>query len=306
MSWRAVTSEPCGLGESPFWHPAEQRLYWLDIAARELLRLDPATGAVERQSLPQEPGCIAPARGGGLVVALRDGLYRQHAWGGALQRLAPAPGDTTRLRFNDGKCDPAGRFWVGTYAERKTEPEAALYCYDPAAPPGFAQPRHAGFFSSNGLAWSPDGATLYWADTADHAVHAWDFAGATGQLARHRLLHRFSPRPPGWSADDPAAPPYGGRPDGATVDAEGCYWVAMFEGGRVLRLSPRGEVLQDLPVPVRCPTMPCLGGEDLKTLFLTTARHGRPAGEIAREPLAGCVLAMRVAVPGLPVHFAGV
>jgi sugar lactone lactonase YvrE len=306
MNWRAVTTEPCGLGESPFWHPAEQRLYWLDIAARQLLRLDPGTGAVERQFLPQDPGSIAPAREGGLVVALRDGLYRLRAWGGALQRLAPAPFDTTRLRFNDGKCDPAGRFWVGTYAERKTEPEAALHCYDPAAPEGFAQPRHAGFLSSNGLAWSPDGGTLYWADTADHAVHAWDFDVVTGQLGARRLLARFSRKPVGGAVADPAPPAYGGRPDGAAIDSEGGYWVAMYEGARVLRLSPDGVVLQDLPVPVQCPTMPCFGGADLKTLFLTTARHGRPADEIARQPQAGCVWAMPVAVAGLPVHFAGV
>jgi sugar lactone lactonase YvrE len=99
---------------------------------------------------------------------------------------------------------------------------------------------------------------------------------------------------------------YGGRPDGAAVDAEGCYWVAMFEGARVLRLSPAGEVLAELKLPVRCPTMPCFGGADLRTLYITTARENRSADELAREPWAGCVLQCRVDVPGLPVHFAHV
>jgi sugar lactone lactonase YvrE len=149
----------------------------------------------------------------------------------------------------------------------------------------------------NGLAWSPDGRTLYWSDTYAHVVRAFDFDGDDGTLSGRRSFAQFAPRP----ADGNLAG-YGGRPDGAAVDAEGAYWVAMFEGQRLLRLAPDGSVLREIVLPVRCPTMPCFGGDDLRTLYLTTARENRPAAELAAQPWAGCVLQMRVDVPGLPVN----
>jgi sugar lactone lactonase YvrE len=139
---------------------------------------------------------------------------------------------------------------------------------------------------------------MYWSDTKAHTVFAFDFDPASGALSRQRVFASFPVRQAGQPLDS-----YGGRPDGAAVDAEGCYWVAMFEGQRVLRLSPRGELLRDVPLPVRCPTMPCFGGADLTTLYVTTARHNRPEAELAAQPLAGCVLALELDVPGLPVNF---
>ena len=150
---------------------------------------------------------------------------------------------------------------------------------------------------SNGLAWSPDARTVYWADTPAHVVHACDFDLRQGRLSNRRTFARFAPREP-----DLPLSAYGGRPDGATVDAEGCYWVAMFEGARVLRFSPDGELLRNLHLPVRCPTMPCLGGPDLRTLFITTSREKRPLRELAEMPLSGQVLQLRVDVPGLAAH----
>jgi sugar lactone lactonase YvrE len=150
----------------------------------------------------------------------------------------------------------------------------------------------------NGLAFSPDGGTMYWSDTAAHCIFASDFDRGEGRLARQRVFAEF---PPKSQAADLAH--YGGRPDGAAVDVEGCYWVAMYEGQRLLRIAPDGRVLQEMPLPVRCPTMPCFGGTDLCTLYVTTARDKRPADELAAQPLAGCVLQMRVSVPGLPVNF---
>jgi sugar lactone lactonase YvrE len=152
---------------------------------------------------------------------------------------------------------------------------------------------------SNGLAFSPDGRTMYWSDTTAHRIYALDFDGSDGTLSRQRVFAEFPLKAPGQILAD-----YGGRPDGAAVDAEGAYWVAMYEGQRLLRLSPAGELLREVPLPVRCPTMPCFGGADLRTLYVTTARDKRPAGELAAQPLAGCVLAMAVDVPGLPVNFA--
>jgi sugar lactone lactonase YvrE len=119
-------------------------------------------------------------------------------------------------------------------------------------------------------------------------------------MQAHRVFQQFAPKPAGWQ---PGQPGYGGRPDGATVDAEGNYWVAMFEGQRLLRIAPSGQVLNEVAMPARCPTMPCFGGDDLKTLYVTTARHERPAAELAALPLSGRVLSMRVEVPGLPVNF---
>jgi sugar lactone lactonase YvrE len=141
---------------------------------------------------------------------------------------------------------------------------------------------------------------MYWSDTKAHAVYAFDFDPVDGGLSGRRTFAEFAKRAPGQSLDT-----YGGRPDGAAVDSEGCYWVAMFEGQRVLRLSPQGQVLREVRLPVRCPTMPCFGGPDLKTLYITTAREKRPPEELALQPLAGCVLAMSVDVPGLPAHVAG-
>jgi sugar lactone lactonase YvrE len=142
---------------------------------------------------------------------------------------------------------------------------------------------------------------MTWADTKAHVIRAFDFDPHDGSLSRRRVFAQFPAKAPD---QDLAA--YGGRPDGAAMDVEGCLWVAMFEGARVVRLSPTGEIVGELRLPVRCPTMPCFGGPDLRTLYITTARENRPAEELAREPWAGCVLQLRVGVPGLPVNFARV
>jgi sugar lactone lactonase YvrE len=128
-------------------------------------------------------------------------------------------------------------------------------------------------------------------------VYALDFAPETGATSNRRVFASFPIKQADQHLND-----YGGRPDGAAMDAEGCYWVALFEGQRVLRLSPQGEVLREVRLPVRCPTMPCFGGADLKTLYITTAREGRSAQELAEQPHAGCVLSLRVDIPGLPAN----
>lgn len=296
----ALPVPPCGLGESPFWHPGEGALYWIDIPGRALHRYVPPAGEYgaqhRRWELPSEPGSIAPLPGGALLMAMRDGLFRFDPGSGTRERLAVPPYDPAQERFNDGRADPQGRFWVGTIYEPRQPPRAALYRWD-----GARLDRMAGDVTvSNGLAFSPDGRTMYWADTTAHRVDALDFDGHDGSLSRRRAFARFATRDVAQSAGRA----YGGRPDGAAVDAEGAYWVAMYEGGRLLRLAPDGTLLQDLALPVRCPTMPCFGGADLRTLYVTSARDKRPADELAALPLSGGVLALRVPVPGLPVHFA--
>jgi sugar lactone lactonase YvrE len=298
--WQTVSAQPELVGESPFWHPAEQQLYWVDIDSKQIRRLDPDSGRIETWAVPQNPGCMAPAESGGLVIALRDGIFHAPTWGGALHRLAGAPYDTATTRFNDGKADPLGRFWAGSMFEPRHSPKAALYSYDLRAAPPVMETKATQATVANGLAWSPDTRTVYWADTSAHAVYAWDWDAERNAMANHRVFQQFARKPADWK---PGQPGYGGRPDGATVDAQGNYWVAMYEGQRVLQLSPQGRLLREIATPARCPTMPCFGGADLKTLYLTTARHGRPAEELREQPQAGCVFAMRVDVAGLPANF---
>ncbi len=301
MTWQPVTTEPNLLGESPFWHPHEQQLYWVDIAQRQLNRCNPYMGGVQSWDLPSEPGCVAPVRGGGLVLALRDGIYLAPEWGSALQRIAQLdyPRETTRA--NDGKCDSQGRLWVGTYYEPRDKALAALYCIDAR---DSALVRVARMLEdaevANGLAWSPDNSTIYWADTGAHLVRAWDWDAPTNRLGQGRIFSQFVHKPAHWQSGQPG---YYGRPDGAAVDCAGNYWVAMYEGARVLQISPQGEVLRDLATPAQCPTMVCFGGDDYRTLYLTTARQKRPATELTVYPNSGCVFSLRVEVPGLPVNF---
>jgi sugar lactone lactonase YvrE len=268
---RVAVASPALLGESPMWHPQQQRLYYCDIPGRKLHRFDPLSQALEHWDFDTEVASIAPMQGGALLLAARDGLWSFDPASGARTLLAEPPYEPAKERFNDGKCDPQGRFWVGTIYEPRDPPLASLHCYSA----GTLRRMADGITVSNGLAWSPNGRTMYWSDTKAHTIYALDF--------------------------DPAS----GRPDGAAVDAEGCYWAAMFEGQRLLRLSPDGELLREVRLPVRCATMPCFGGPQLKTIYITTARENRPAAELAEQPFAGCVLALDVDVPGLPVNVFG-
>jgi sugar lactone lactonase YvrE len=283
------------LGESPVWHPDDSALWWCDIPGRRLNRWHEASGEHRHWDFDCEPACIAPLAGGEWLLAMRDGLWRFEPASGRRTQLAAPPYDPAHERFNDGRADALGRFWVGTLYEPRDRAAAALYRFDARG-----LERMAGDVTvSNGLAFSADGRTMIWADTKAHSVMAFDLDLAEGSLSGRRELHRFTPR----EADAPLER-YGGRPDGAAMDAEGCLWLAMFEGQRLVRLAADGTLLAELPLPVRCPTMPCFGGADLRTLYMTTARERRPAGEIAAQPWAGCVLRLRVDVPGLPVNFA--
>ncbi len=291
-----LTLQTYELGESPFWHPVEQMLYWVDIPGKQIHRCNIYMGSIESWAMPSEPGCIAPAQSGGLTVALRDGIYRARDWGGTLEKLVNATHDTATTRFNDGKADPRGRFWAGTMFEPRTSASAQLLCLDNGALD--VKVSHATI--ANGLAWSPDTKTLYWADTPTHTVRAWDWDGQTNAMTRERVLKQWPAKPAGWQFGQSG---YGGRPDGAAVDVEGNYYVAMFEGARICKLSPAGVELASIAVPAQCPTMPCFGGDDLKTLYVTTARYNRSAAELQAYPDSGCVFSMRVDVPGLPVNF---
>ena len=295
---RISAAAPALLGESPFWHAAEQALYYCDIPGRTLHRFEPCGGQRAQWTFETDVASAAPLHDGTLLLAMRDGLWRFDPRiqdpSGQRTRLAAPPYDPAHERFNDGKCDPQGRFWVGTIYEPREPPLASLHCFADGALRRMAD----AITVSNGLAWSPDGATMYWSDTTAHTVYAFDVDPARGTISDRRVFARFPLKVAGAPLDA-----YGGRPDGAAVDVEGCYWVAMFEGQRLLRLSPQGEVIRTVRLPVRCPTMPCFGGATLQTLFITTARAGRPAAELAEQPHAGGVLTLDVDVAGLPVNF---
>jgi sugar lactone lactonase YvrE len=304
-AWHCMTTQADVLGESPFWHPQEQRLYWVDIPGRRLRRMKVSSDllqshAVEDWPLQEEPGCFAPASKGGWVMALRSGVFRAHEWGGALHLLAAAPYDTNKLRFNDGKCDTAGNFWSGTMYEPRDQTAGVLYAL---------QANHAlqskadQATVANGLAWSPNGKTMYWSDTGAHCIRAWDFDVTSQQMTHERVFAQFPAKPKDWIYGSDVAQSYAGRPDGAAVDAEGFYYSAMYEGRRLAKMAPDGRCVAYIETPVQCPTMPCFGGEDLRTLFITTSAHGRSAAELQALPSSGCVFAMRVDTPGLPVSF---
>jgi sugar lactone lactonase YvrE len=296
LEFTPLPAPPSGTGESPFWHPRERALYWVDIPGRQLHRFAVQTGEHRAWTFEAEPSCAAPRPDGGLVAGFRDGIFHFDPATGARRRIAAPPYDPKMLRFNDGKADPQGRFWLGTIHEER-QPRGSLYCltldaldriFDDVA-------------NSNGLAWSPDGRTMYWTETKLATIFAFDFEPQGGTLSRRRVFASFPPKP----ADGSLAG-YGGRPDGGAVDSEGCYWAACFEGQRLARFAPDGTLLQSIPLPVRCPTMPCFGGDDLRTLYVTTAREKRPEAELAAQPWAGRVLQCRVPVPGLPTNFADV
>lgn len=277
------------LGECPLWHPKEALLYWVDIDGCAVHRLCPTRNVHKKWDMPTEPGCIALDARGGLLVALRTGLAHLDTDTGMLTRLTDAPYDPATTRFNDGRCDAAGRFWVGAIYEPRDHANAALY----RVADGTLWDSGKRATVSNGLAFSIDNRTMYHSDTKTHRISAYDYDLREGTIKGARVFREFS---------SDRKNNYGGRPDGGAVDSEGAYWTAMFEGARLLRLSAQGEILQEVALPARCPTMMAFGDDDLRTLYITTASKNRPAAEIEQYPLSGYLLKLRVEVPGLPEH----
>ena len=267
----------CQLGESPVWCPQRELLLFVDISGRRLLKFNPASGALESCAIEEEIGCVAPSKGGGFVAGLRSGIWLLNEQGEKQRMLAANPEDTQVSRFNDGRVDPVGRFLAGTIDAQKLSGRAGLYRYDRRGLVRLA----AGLLTSNGLAFSPDGRTLYHSDTPRFIVNRYDYDASSGTAENRRVFVELKA-----TASDR------GRPDGAAVDAQGCYWTALYEGGRVQRYDPDGRLMSEHAVPARNPTMPAFGGSGLKTLFVTTARDTAGSG--------GGLYAAEVDVPGLP------
>jgi sugar lactone lactonase YvrE len=282
-SFSCVLDVGASLGECPLWSAAEGVLYWIDINAPSLNRFDPASGANVAMPMPESIGCYALRERGGFVVALRSGIWLCDGHGRLERQVAAAPYDVAQFRFNDGRCDPQGRLLVGTMNERRDADSAALYRLDH----DFALTRLFGNMTiSNGLAWSPDGRTMYHSDTPARTIRAFDYDAATGTPARARTFVHFDAETE--------------RPDGGTVDSAGHYWSALYGAGNVAEAAPDGTLVAFHRLPAMCPTMGAFGGADLCTLYVTTARQKRDDAELARFPQSGGIFAMRLAVPGLP------
>jgi sugar lactone lactonase YvrE len=288
MQAQSILHTQAKLGESAIWNPETARLYWVDIEGRALHVFDPATGEDRRYPTGKRIGTIVPMHNGHALVALQNGLHELDLDTGRLSRLAD-PITDANLRFNDGKCDPAGRFWVGTFDLQGRARAGCLYRFDPDGST-HVMLRHV--TNSNGLAWSLDRRTMYYIDTATQAVQAFDYDDATGAIANPRVIIQI--------------PEASGNPDGLTLDAEGKLWVGLWGAGRVQRYNPgTGTPLQAVLVPAPFAPSCAFGGPDLKTLYITSARHGLTPQQLAQFPLSGNVFAVQPGVAGVPACFFG-
>lgn len=270
------------LGECPLWDEREQCLWWVDIRAPALRRWVPSTQEFREWTMPELIGSIALTDCGFLLVALATRLALFDSASGTFETLVESGFDHPHHRFNDGRCDRQGRFWVGSMNNLTRAPEGRLYRFDRRD--GLVEAMR-GICIPNSLAFSPDGQTMYFADSLRHSIEAFDYDVPSGRPGPARPFARCEP---------PAFP------DGSCVDAEGLLWNAEFHGARLVRYAPDGSVDRTLELPVQRPTCCAFGGADLGTLYVTTTSQHMSAAELGAEPLAGALLALDVGVRGLP------
>lgn len=270
----------CGIGESAAWHAGRGVLLFADIPAGRIHGLDPASGERTTWKLPEVVPSFGVCASGRLVVALRERVVLYDLDRDAITPLVPPLGLPEGTRLNDGKVGPDGAFWVSAMDGSK-QPTAKLYR---VTADGAAQVKSEGYVTGNGLAWSPDGRTMYHSDTRPGRIDAWDFDPATGGIANRRVFA---------TVDDAA-----GRPDGAATDMDGFYWSGGVSAACLNRFAPDGRHVQTIPVPVPGPTMPCFTPHGL---FVTTLREGRDETMVAANPTMGGLFRLHVAATGVPV-----
>jgi sugar lactone lactonase YvrE len=277
-------------GECPVWSAAEGVLYWCDTFGQLLHRHDPRTGTNESWAMPAATGSFALGSGDRTLVALRTGLFRFDRRTAALEPFAPAPFDARRMFWNDGKTDPAGKFWIGPAympLDRRGEGPKTGPLHR-IAPGGEQIAKTAPVRISNGLAWSPDGRTMYHADTAAWDVWAYDVLDAeNGVLGERRAFARVEA--------------VNGGPDGAATDTDGCYWSAVYGAGKVVRFTPDGRVEREVRLPVPNVTMIAFGGDDLRTAYVTSAAKQFGTAELNADPLWGAVFAFTAPARGVRI-----
>jgi sugar lactone lactonase YvrE len=277
-----VTSFRSVLGESPVWSVTEQALYWTDIREPAVHRLDPSSGATTRYDAEGFAGAVGLRRAGGLVAALGHGIYHLDMAASSVSPIANLQDTDPDLRFNDGRCDPAGRFLCGTMNDRTREPVGTLWSIEPN---GAMRSLLNGLRIPNGLCWSLDSRRMYFADTLSDLIWSYEYDLAEGRLGQARLLFD--------------AQGIGGHPDGATIDADDCMWVAMHGGAQVIRITPDGRLDRTIQLPVSQPTSCSFGGAGLDCLYVTTAAQRLSPHELEAQPLAGNVLAFRPGCRGV-------
>lgn len=276
------------VGESPVWVPQENALYWVDIPNGGLQRWSADTGHVHAWKTPEMLACIARHSGGGWVAGMESGFFHLHPHSdGSLdsERLATVEHSRADMRLNDGRCDRQGRFWAGSMVLNMglNAPAGRLYRYG-AVSSGVIEAQLDGFIVPNGLGFSPDGKTMYLSDSHPHVqlIWAFDYDIETGTPSNRRVFVDMNHFP--------------GRPDGAAVDAEGCYWICANDAGLIHRFAPDGRLDFSLQVPVQKPTMCAFGGSDMDTLFVASIR---PGDDRDPQSLAGGVFALKPNVKGL-------
>jgi sugar lactone lactonase YvrE len=270
------------LPECPTWSAEENCLYWTDILENEIHRYNIAAKKHEVIQFSEEVGCFALCETGGFIVALRSGIYLTNHTGLITRKVCDNPNNPALARFNDGGTDRDGRFYAGTFWGPGDYNGALLCRVDNDLTPHVIQHDIHG---ANGLAFSADKKWMYTSDTPNRVIYKTPL-NEQGDPGVREVFKRFEPGQ--------------GIPDGAAIDEEGCYWTALFDGHRIARLSPNGDLLEEYELPVRCPTMVCFGGDDMKTLFITTTRENMDDAEIVEKPLSGAIFTLNVAVAGLP------
>jgi sugar lactone lactonase YvrE len=275
------------LGEVPIWSARERALYWIDAFRPALRRFVPATGGITSWTPPVKLGSFALRAAGGVLLATRAGLGLYDLETGSFELVHDPEADQPTNWLNDGRCDRRGRFWVGSMDKMIEAPRARLHRFDPDRA---CHVMADGIWLTNTVAFSPDDRVLYVGDSHVKTIFRYDFDLAAGTIANRR----------------PFATVDRGIPDGSCVDADGCLWNAQFDAGQVVRYTPDGRVDRTIALPVTRPTSCTFGGDDLATLYVTTARFRLSDAEQAAQPHAGGLLALDVGVRGLPeALFAG-
>jgi sugar lactone lactonase YvrE len=278
-----VLRSACELGEGPVWRARDRSVWFVDIKGLRIHRFEPGTGAAWSWAAPAQPGFIAPTVRGDWIVGLKTGLHRFDPKQGHFELMAPVEDASLGNRLNDGFVDATGRLWFGSMDDGETALTGALYSLDSRG----VRRRDAGYCITNGPAMSPDGRVLYHTDTLRKTIYAFDVA-PSGDLSGKRVFAQIEEG--------------AGYPDGPAVDAEGCVWTGLYAGWGLRRYSPSGEMLEFVRFPCANVTKPAFGGEDLKTIYATTAWKGLTADQRASQPLAGGLFCFPVGVPGLPQH----